>query len=182
MTLGKDVWQVYCAENHSGLLCSISMCRKLGHIASNWRWDGSEFEEQHECFSDWVKFLSPSGVRSFLFRLLTWFFFAGLALSFRKDEWSVCFALPPWRRWLSSALLPSLEFELPGEVLAFLLLVGCPRSLGGEVSPLVPKSFNSWSLIAFSIFVARSACFRRTSWSSERSGEVQLDVGGEKGR
>ena len=49
-------------------------------------------------------------------------------------------ALPPRRRWLSSALLPSLEFDPPREVLAFLLLVGCPRSLGGEVSPLVPKA------------------------------------------
>ena len=51
-------------------------------------------------------------------------------------------ALPPRRRWLSSALLPSLEFDSPGEVLAFLLLVGCPRSLGGEVSPLVSKALT----------------------------------------
>ena len=49
-------------------------------------------------------------------------------------------ALLPRRRWLSSASLPSLEFDPPREVLAFLLLVGCPRSLGGEVSPLVPKA------------------------------------------
>ena len=51
-------------------------------------------------------------------------------------------ALPPQRRWLSSASLPSLEFDLPREVLAFLLLIGGPRSLGGEVSPQVPKALT----------------------------------------
>ena len=56
-------------------------------------------------------------------------------------------ALPPQRRWLSTVSLPSLEFDLPRGVLASLLLIGYPKSLGDAVFPQVPQALTpdlSW--------------------------------------
>ena len=88
---------------------------KLGHIASSWCWDRSELRNSTNASGQipqpqWRQVLSLSPAR---------LVFLPVSLCPLGRMGACLLALPPRRRWLSSALLPSLESDLPvvGEVM-----------------------------------------------------------------